>query len=68
MAPLGNAMGFVNGKEGDGALAKPFQTIARQQPFRGEVKQIKFTGPKGPPGGKRLPLALARVERSCPNA
>ena len=44
VAPLRNAVRFVNGKEGDGDLGEAGEEILAHQPFRGDIEEVKFAG------------------------
>ena len=42
--PLGDAVGLVDGEQGDRQLLEPVEEAVAEQPLRGDVEQVEFTG------------------------
>ena len=67
MTPLGDAMGLVDGEQGDAALAQQGQEALGQQTFRGHVEQIEGAGDQALLHRPRLLPGLGGIEEGRPH-
>ena len=62
VAPLGDAMGLINGEQGNRQLGQAIEAVARQQPLRREIDQVEIPGAQGFPGGLGQLRPLGRMQ------
>ena len=68
MAPLRNAMGLVDGEQGQGQRLQPIEKARAQQSLGGDIEQIQLALLKDPPHGGRLRGLQRGVEGGGPHA
>jgi hypothetical protein len=66
--PLRDAVGLVDGKEGDAALVQQGQKAFAEQPLRGYVQQVELAGHQALFHRPRLPRGQGGVEKGRPQA
>ena len=66
--PLGDAVGLVDGEEGDAALVQQGQKALAQQALRGHVQQVELAGHQALFHRPRLPRVQGGVEKGRPQA
>ena len=62
MAPLADAMGLVDGDQGDGMAGQPLQHGALHQPLGGQIEQIELARLHPAPDGRALVEARIGVQ------